>query len=72
MRLFGIIDRPIWQPAADQAMGIVAPAGLALPRNRLSARIDAPHVRADGTAQAPGVAGAIRIHVFKVVELLGR
>src|SRR5712671_4146215 len=64
-----IIDWPVWQATADQAVSIVAPAGLALARNGLAAWIDATHVGADRAAQALGIARAIRIHIFEVVEL---
>src|SRR5258706_7932736 len=66
-----MVDRPIWQATADQAVSIVAPAGLALARHRLAAWIDATHMRANRAAQAPGVAGAIGIDVFEIIEPLG-
>jgi hypothetical protein len=52
-------------------VGIVAVARLALARDRLSSRIDAAHVRTDGAAHAPRVAGAVGVDVFEVVQLLG-
>src|SRR5882724_1779065 len=67
-----IVDRPIRQAATDQAVSIVAPAGLALARHRLAARIDATHMRAHGAAQAFGIAGAVGIDVFEIIELFGR
>src|SRR5450755_1306143 len=72
MRLNRIVDGPVRQPATYQPVRVVAAAGLALTRNRLAPRIDATHMRADRTAQTPGIARAIRIDVFEVVELLGR
>src|ERR1700736_1259900 len=50
-----IIGRPVWQAAADQPVRIVAAAGLPLARDWLTSWINAAHVRADGTAQTPGI-----------------
>ena len=66
-----IVDRPVRQAATDQPMSIVAATGLTLARDRLASRIDAAHVRADRTAQTLGIARAVRVHVFEVVQLLG-
>ncbi len=71
VRLSRIIDWPVGQATADQPVSIIATARLTLACNRLATRIDAAHVRADGAAQTPGIAGAIRIHVFEIVQLLG-
>ena len=70
--LGGIIGRPVWQASADQAVRVVAPAGLTLARNRLATGIDPTHVRADGTTQTLRIARTIRVHVFEVIELLRR
>ncbi len=53
-------------------MSIIAATGFTLTRDRLAPWIDAAHVRADRAAQTPGIARAIRIHVFEIIELLGR
>src|SRR5438105_10437199 len=62
-----IIGRPIRQATSDQPVGIVATAGLPLARDWLTSWIDAACVRANRTAQAPGIARPIGIHVFEVV-----
>src|SRR6202795_2207597 len=72
IRLSGIIDRPVWQAATDEAVSIVAPTRLPLPSHRLATWIDTTHVGADGAPQAPGIARAISINVLEVIEPLGR
>src|SRR5258708_39408611 len=71
MRLGRIVDRPIWQTAPDQAVRVVAAAGLTLTRDRLPPWIDAPHVRADRTTQTPGIARARRGDIFEIIEPVG-
>src|SRR5260370_23554141 len=67
-----IIDWPVWQATADQAVSIVAPAGVALARNGLAAWIDATHGRAPRAPQAPRIARPIRIHIFEIIGLISR
>ena len=51
-------------------MSIVAAAGLALASDRLAARIDAAHVRTNGTAQSFRIARSICVYVFIIVHLV--
>ena len=67
----GIVGRSVWQTTADQAVSIVAPAGLTLAGNGLAARIDPAHMRAHGAAQAPGIARAIGIDILEVMSRSG-
>src|ERR1700694_5378726 len=71
IRPSGIIDWPVGQAAADQPVRIVAAAWLALAPDGLATWIDATHVGAYGAAQAPGIARAVRIDIFEVIELRG-
>src|SRR5258708_39794505 len=71
IRLGRIVDRPIWQTAPDQAVSVVAAAGMTLTRDRLPPWSDAPHGRADTTTQIPGIAGGIRVNIFEIIESVG-
>src|SRR5450631_536076 len=53
-------------------MRVIAAAGLALASDRLTARVDAAHMRADRTAQSLGIARSVRVDISVVVELVWR
>ena len=62
-----IIDRAVRHAASDQAVGVIAAAGMTLACDRLASWIDAAHVGPDRTAQPLWIARSIRVHVFEVV-----
>ena len=67
-----VIDRPVGQAATDQPVRVVAAARHALARDRLTSRVDAANVCADGTADPLRISRAIGIHVLEIVQLFGR
>ena len=53
-------------------MSVVAATRFALSRDWLASWIHATNVRADGTTQSLWIARPIRVHVFEIVQLIGR
>src|SRR6202522_409855 len=65
-----IIVRSIGQAATDETVRVIAAPRFALPGDGLVARIDAPHVRANRTAQPLGIARSVFVYVSVVVQLV--